>query len=295
MMSMSYLFLFFISILYLTFFFKYPQILQKVSFESFSFFVKIMIPSIIPMYLLSNIILNNKVTQQLMSILKPIFHKFDCSYSISLFITNIIVGNPTGIINIIKALKAKVITTDDAAILIECSSFMNPLFIITFCKLNKLESLATFLIISNILANYIIFLSHKTKKMNIQIENYKLDIISIINNSSTIILNIFSIFYFINILKAPLNILKLPNEFLIIFDFIEISSGLNHISSSMNSNYLKYLLITILVTFTGLSILLQSINEIKKAPNNRCLIRLFLKGRLYQMIIVIFLFLIFFK
>ena len=290
---MSYLFLFIITILYLIFLLKYPLILQQTSLNSFSFFIKVMIPSIIPMYILSNLILYNKVAQRIMSFFKIFFNRFDNSFSISLFIINILVGNPTGIINIIKAHKEHLISDDDASILVKCCSFINPLFIISFTSLYNMRRFGLFIIVINIISNYIIMLFYKKKKMNFKIENIKIDIISLITNSSHIILNIFAIFYFINIIKTPLEVYKAPNFIVLILDFLELSSGLNHIITCNLNLYIKMMIMLFLVSTTGLSIILQSISEIKKAPNYRCLIKNYISGRIYQMIIVFLFFIIF--
>ena len=290
---MSYLFLFITTILYLIFFLKYPLILQKVSFNSFTFFIKVMIPSIIPMYILSNLILYNRITQKFMLIFKPFFNKFDNTFCISLFITNILVGNPTGIINIIKAHNEKLISNDDALILVKCSSFINPLFIISFANLYNIKKFGIFIIVINIISNYIIMLFTKKKTISSKIAETKIDIIDLITNSSHIILNIFAIFYFINIIKAPLEVLNLPSSIVFLFDFLELSSGLNHVISSNLIFYIKKILMLFIVSTTGLSIILQSLYEIKKAPNSRYLIKNYILGRFYQVIIVFLFFVIF--
>ena len=293
MMSMSYLFLFFITIFYIIYFLNNPESLQYTTTESFNVFIKLIIPSIIPMYIVSNMLLNNKFTIKLTSHISYFFKTLESNYSISLFLSSILIGNPSGIINIINAYKNKLISYEDTKVLLKSTCFVNPLFIISFCKYYQIYNYSLFLITSNIIANYLILIFHKKKQKNNSFKIPSINILSIITNSASITLNIFSIYYFINILKTPTNNLRLPIILSILLDFLELSSGTSKIMSYNLKIYTKTLLITILVSLTGLCILLQSINEIKKAPNNQCLLKSFIIGRFYQMTIVIILFIIF--
>lgn len=293
MMCMSYLFLFCFSLLYIIFFINNTQILQTTTYDTFNIFLKVLLPSIIPMYIMSNILINNKITQTLLSKLKPLFKVFDSTYSISLFVSSIFLGNPTSIINIISSYKKNKISYDDTMILLKSCSFINPLFIINFCKENKLMELSYYIIFINIFTNYLLLIIHKHKNTK-NVTNFdKCDIFKLLNNSTLILFNVFIIFYFINIIKSLIYTIDLNIYLKIIFDFLEVTSGINNLIKYPISLNIKKILISLLISSCGLCIILQSLNEIKKVPNNRHFINQYLIGRFYQILINTLLFLIF--
>ena len=144
---MSYFFSFLLVIFYLSFCFLYPNLIKETTIDSINTFLKVLLPSILPMYLISNILINNVFFNKLTYKLKFLFKVFDSPKCITLFLTNILVGSPTSIINIINNYQNKEISYNDLIILIKSSSFMNPLFIFTICKLFHFNILITFYII----------------------------------------------------------------------------------------------------------------------------------------------------
>ena len=132
---MSYFFSFLIAIFYLIFCFLYPNLIKKSTIDTINTFLKVLLPSILPMYVISNILINNVLFNKLTNKLKFLFRVFDSSKSITLFLTNILVGSPSSVINVINSYKNEEISQSDLIILIKSSSFMNPLFIFTICKI----------------------------------------------------------------------------------------------------------------------------------------------------------------
>lgn len=291
---MSYFFSFLIAIFYLIFCFLYPNLIKEATIDTINTFLKILLPSILPMYVISNILINNVLFNKLTNKLKFLFRVFDSSKSITLFLTNILVGSPSSVINVINSYKNEEISKSDLIILIKSSSFMNPLFIFTICKLFHFNLLITFyIILTNILINYIILITNKKKTISSFTYKNKLDFLKLITNSFQMLYNIFIILLFINFLKLPISLID--NKLIqISFSFLEITSGILFINKLNFSLLINIFLIIILLSTNGITICLQAINEIKKVSNSRHLINCFLKNKVYQLVLNLLLFLIFF-
>lgn len=291
---MSYFFSFLIAIFYLIFCFLYPNLIKEATIDTINTFLKVLLPSILPMYVISNILINNVLFNKLTNKLKFLFRVFDSSKSITLFLTNILVGSPSSVINVINSYKNEEISKSDLIILIKSSSFMNPLFIFTICKIFHFNQLITFyFIITNILINYIILITNKKKPISSFTYKNKLDFLKLLTNSFQMLYNIFIILLFINFLKLP--ILLIDNKLIqISFSFLEITSGIISINKLNLPFLINIFLIIILLSTNGITICLQVINEIKKVSNSRHLINGFLKSKVYQLVLNLLLFLIFF-
>ena len=291
---MSYFFYFLMTIFYFIFIFLYPNLIKTTTLNSIETFVKILIPSILPSYILSNILIENPFFNKLTNKLSFLFNVFDSSKSISIFITNILIGSPTTIINCVKNYSNKYISKEDFKILLKSSSFINPLFIINITKTLNIQSyITTYIIIINILINYIILITHKKKKLSIILNNKQVNIFSLLTNSFTILSNIFFIFLFINLIKLPITFIN--NRYIQIpFLFLEITSGIINLNKYSNNIILNIFIIILLISTNGLTICLQSINEIKKVSNNRYFINIFFTSKCYQLLLNILLFVIFF-
>lgn len=291
---MSYFFSFLIAIFYLIFCFLYPNLIKEATIDTINTFLKILLPSILPMYVISNILINNVLFNKLTNKLKFLFRVFDSSKSITLFLTNILVGSPSSVINVINSYKNEEISKSDLIILIKSSSFMNPLFIFTICKLFHFNLLITFyIILTNILINYIILITNKKKTISSFTYKNKLDFLKLLTNSFQMLYSIFIILLFINFLKLPIYLID--NKLIqISFSFLEITSGILFINKLNFSLLINIFLIIILLSTNGITICLQAINEIKKVSNSRHLINCFLKSKVYQLVLNMLLFLIFF-
>ena len=291
---MSYFFSFLLVIFYLSFCFLYPNLIKETTIDSINTFLKVLLPSILPMYLISNILINNVFFNKLTYKLKFLFKVFDSPKCITLFLTSILVGSPTSILNIINNYQNKEISYNDLIILIKSSSFMNPLFIFTICKLFHFNFLITFyIILTNILINYIILITNKKKNISNFVFTNELNFFKLITNSFQMLYNIFIIFLFMNFLKLPISLID--NKLIqILFSILEITSGILSINKFNLPLLLNILIIIILLSTNGITICLQAINEIKKVSNSRHLINGFLKSKVYQLVLNLLLFLIFF-
>ncbi len=290
---MSYFFLFIISLFYLIYFIVNQHEINLIAYNSCLVFVKNLIPSIMPMYIIMNILINNKIFQRINTYFSYLFPVFDSNKSITLFISGIFLGNPTNVINILNSYQKKEITYEDSLNLIKSSSFVNPLFIYSICVLGNFQKYFIFFFISNIISNYLILLFNKRKKLNVFKKTDNINIIEIISKSSSILLNIFGIFVFMNIIKAPLMKINHSIIFRFLVDTIELSSGLFNLLNYSVSLNLKLYLILVLISFNGVTIIFQSFLYIKKMPIPRHFLLSFFKARIIQLLLNTLLFIVF--
>lgn len=217
------------------------------------------IPTIPISYFLGNIILNsNQILYFPFKIINRIT-KFENFHSFTIFIVSIIVGNPTSTILISNSVKDNLISIDEGNKLLTFSSFISIFFI--FFVFEFKYSLLLF--ISQVLASLII-LFYINRGNNINYKEEKIDnftnLTILIQNLPYVLLNILSTMIFTTIIKSIFNT---KNKILLtILSFLEITTGINYILS--NYTGLKLIIISsLLLSFHGIAILLQSLINIK--------------------------------
>lgn len=238
--------LFLLSIFYIIFFFINPNIIKQNILDVCLIFVFQVMPSIIPMYLFSNLLLSSGILGKLNIILKKFLH-FENEYSTSIYLLSILVGNPTTSILINQEVTNKHISIKEGNRLMKFTCFINPLFLLNTCKEHFLILFFSMLLCSLILG-FILKNNNQSNKECI----YSLKITNIINNLPSMLLNILTIMIMVSIIKSPL--LLSSNQIIIYLgDFLEISSGINNIVKTNN-----LFLLCLLVYSNGLSMLLQT-------------------------------------
>lgn len=262
---MRYFFVFIITLFYLILSLIYPSHIKDTTYDVCLIFVKVIIPSIVPMYLLSSLLVNNKFFINLSyNVLKP-FNLFESKDSYSILLSSVLVGNPTTTIVVLTKYKNNKITIKDSNILLSCS-FFNPLFIITSYNLIGISQYIGYLylfcsLISNIL---LLFCNPKSKLTNIN-STSSYSLYDSINKLSSILLNIFILTIVISYVKIPFTSIKFLS---IISSFLDVSTGIFSIAYSNINLTFKIILLTMLLSSSGLSIIMQSIFFIKqKAPD----------------------------
>lgn len=238
--------LFLLSIFYIIFFFINPNIIKQNIIDVCLIFVFQVMPSIIPMYLFSNLLLSSGIPGKLNIILKKFLH-FENEYSTSIYLLSILVGNPTTSILINQEVTNKHISIKEGNRLMKFTFFINPLFLLNTCKEHFLILFFSMLLCSLILG-FILKNNNQSNKECI----YSLKITNIINNLPSMLLNILIIMIIVSIIKSPL---LLSNNKIIIHlgDFLEISSGINNVVKTNN-----LVLLCLLVYSNGLSMFLQT-------------------------------------
>ena len=263
-MIMKKISLFLISIFYIIFFFFYPNIIKQNMIDVCLVFVFQVMPSILPIYLFSNILISCGILGKLSFILNKVFH-FENEYSCSIYLLSILVGNPTTSILINQEINNYHISQNEGIRLTKFTCFVNPLFLLNTCK-----HYFILLFLSMIITSIIIGYFSPNKKINKNDCIYQLSINSVLHNIPSMMLNVLVIMILISILKSPLSLLSGHPVITYLGDLLEISSGISHIISSNN-----LFLICLLVYSNGLCMLLQTIQVstfIK--PSTFCLYRL---------------------
>lgn len=220
-------------------------------------------PSIFIFYNISSYLINNNSFIKLSYVLK-IFIKFDSHKAYSLLLINIFLGNPGTCKLINDSFDNNEISANDFIRLNDTSFFMNPLFVISFTNiyfyLVYLFCCFTYIKIYNILYN--VNISNNYIYNNTYIKFSFPMLISSINSSINILLNIAGIITFFNVLKNTIififDIFNIPISN-ILFAFLEVASGLKQIQTYNNS-----IIYMLLFSSQGLCILFQSYSFINK-------------------------------
>ncbi len=254
-MSMKKLSLFFSLILYLVFILLHPYIIRNNLLATSIIFITIIMPSMLPMYIICNLLSNNNLlSKTLYPVFKKLMH-FENSTSLSIYLLSFLVGNPTATILINQANLKNAISLNESKRLTCLTFFMNPLFIINTCG-----KLSFIIIISSFLSSIII--GHLLKNNNFtsnEIIN-KISFFDIINNTPTILLNIYVLMQVITIIKSPFILLNTPWPISYILDSLDISTGLLNIFNYPLPNFLKFVLLNLLIHSNGLCITFQMSN-----------------------------------
>ncbi len=295
---MRYFFIFIITLFYILISLIYPSYFKDATYDVSNILIKVLIPSIVPMYVLSSILVNNYFFIKLSHKLFKPFNVFESINSPAIFLSSMLVGNPTTTILVLEKYKNNEITLSDTNIILS-NSFINPLFVINSFKLVGINiSFAYLYIICNFLCNFIFLYFKPYKKFKETTIQNKYSFYDTINQISPLLLNIFIITLLISYLKIPFTISNNLNLFITIpLNFLEVSTGFLNIAN-YNINFdLKIIILVILLSSTGLSIVIQTIYFIKqKAPDN---IRYFIKSMIINRIkLILFntiLFTLFFK
>lgn len=248
----------------------------------------IIIPSILPMYVIGNLLLCNRGVFRPLFILTNNYLHFENELSCLIFWISILIGNPTTSSLIIDSVDKGQISNQEANRLMRATSHLSPIFIWIISG-----ELISFLILffSLIIASVIILhLSKNEVKTTTLIQNtsYFQTINKIIDNGPMVLLKILLIMIMINFFKTfclsfcPTSIL---NYLLYLFSLLEITLGTSFINSQTLPLLGKLLWLGILLSTTCLSLILQVIN----CCNNRLNINNYLKFRFIHLALTVLL------
>ena len=198
---MRYFFILIITFIYLLISFVYPSNFKVATYDVCKIFIEIIFPSIVPMYIISLIINNNKLFIKLCYKIFKRFSIFESINSPSLFVTSILIGNPSTTIIAMSKYKNKEITLNDTNLIIS-SSFINPLFILNSFKYVELNTTyALFFILSLLFSNIIIITRNGKHHLNIIDIKNNFSLFESINSLPSLLLNIFIISIIVNYIK----------------------------------------------------------------------------------------------
>ena len=252
---------------------------------SINLFIKNIFPSIFPMFIVSNILVDISFPKFLGSVFNKLFQRLfkTSGYSAFVFFMSMITGFPSSAKYINDLINKKLISSVEAQKILSFTFFSNPLFIVNTVGYSFLHStrIGFLILISHILGNIITGLIFRNW---ITYNNYDLvihfgfrDLCNAINNSNIfkivfdsiknsleILINIFGIVTFFLII---INIIfKIPNNYfeILITGIIEMTTGLKFLSMSNYPQIVKILTSTFFISFGGLSVHAQIMDILKE-------------------------------
>ena len=261
--------------------FDHSNIINNTIINSSKIWFYNIIPSLFPIYIIIDLLINYDILSYLNFILKPISKLFKININSSIiFILSLLSGFPSNSKYINTYLDNNSISLIDANKLLMFTHFSNPLFIINSIGKNFLHNKIIGLIIlfSHYITNIFIGLINRNYLSNININYYyknkKNSFMTTLTNSIYNTIKILFLLYgiitvfmiIINIINVNLNLNPLIKS--IISGLLEITTGIYY-SSNLNINIIyKSCLITFFLSFGGLSIHMQVFGILNKYKLN---------------------------
>ena len=249
---------------------------------------KNIVPNLLPMFIITSLIIESNLIINICNIFGKLFNKiFKCSnYGIFIYFLSLFTGSPSNAKYINDLVNNNLISNTLSDKLLLFTSNYNTLLIYSLLTLYLNKSISIKIIIIIIISNIIVGLIFRNINYIDLKTNYikrKINISKIIKDTIDTLLMILGTLIFFNII---INLLPIKNMLLknILNGFLEITTGLKGLEYLDISTNIKILLSTVYLSFGGLSIHTQ-IKSI--LPDTNYI--LFLKSRLYAIIISIIL------
>lgn len=242
--------------------------------DNINIWIKYIVVSIGPTFIIGNLLLKYPFISFLFyPILKKIMH-FENQKACSLFLLSILCGNPSTVILINDSFVNNSISKFEANRLLCFCSHSSFLFIINFYGLNKGLIIIFIQVISSIIISFLLKNKNNyTYNINNSNINNNIDFNNVINKIPNILFNVLIILIITSYIKWFLCFLF--NDF-ILFDFLELTNGLIKFKNN-------FILSNILISCSGIAIILQVFSNIKKTDLS---FNQFLKFRIIHMLIV---------
>lgn len=245
----------------------YPNLSKELIYDILELWLTKVLVSLLPFYLLSNLLLQYPfISKLLYPVLKKIFH-FENQKSCSLFLISFITGNPTSSILVINSVKKEEISISEGNRLLRCTVLSSPLFTITMTA-----PYGWYVYLSEIIVSclFMIFSYSKKGESKDFTKKSKFSIFDLAEQTPSIMLEILASMLVIGLLKLPivqlLSSFNLGNNIMVQYplDLIELTTGLNNISKYNIEPLLKVFLSCFLLSFGGVTIIIQVLSQIKK-------------------------------
>ncbi len=249
---------------------------------SLNLWVKNIIPSMFPFFIISDILIQYHITNYIPNILKKTFSKIlKINNNILTIITlSIISGFPNSARIINQMYTERTITKEEANNTLLFTHFSNPIFILSTVALFFLhnEKYGKIILISHYLGNIIIAIiinNNNTNKTNytkktVKSQNFTKVLINSIKStidSLLTILGTITVFLILaNILTNKLNLSPYTSS--IIKGLLEITSGIYSLSQLTIPNIYKVTISTMFISFGGLSVHLQILSQLTNVKIN---------------------------
>lgn len=249
---------------------------------------KNIVPNLLPMFIITSLIIESNLIINICNIFGKLFNKiFKCSnYGIFIYFLSLFTGSPSNAKYINDLVNNNLISNTLSDKLLLFTSNYNILLIYSLLTLYLNKSISIKIISIIVMSNIIVGLIFRNINYIDLKTNYikrKINISKIIKDTLDTLLMILGTLIFFNII---INLLPIKNMLLknILNGFLEITTGLKGLEYLDISTNIKILLSTMYLSFGGLSIHTQ-IKSILPDTNYT----LFLKSRLYAVIISIIL------
>lgn len=284
----------------LIFIFKNNKEVANVIIEAVNLFLKKVFVSLFPMFILNDILINLNIPYYFYLLFNKLFLKVFKTSGLGayVFIMSLISGTPSNAYILKELVELEKISLEEANHFLTFTYFSNPLFLSVMLSTIFNTRVVLKIILCHYIANIIIgiLIRNKAPKIannkNILKTNWKITLTKSINKSITTLLMILGTISFYMLLTFIITSL-LPNNCLIktiISGFLEITNGLNTMTSLNILNQIKEIIASAIISFGGLSIHTQ-IKAILEDTNMNY--SYFLKGRIMQSIISVILIMIF--
>lgn len=239
---------------------------------SMNIWIKSIIPSLFPFFIISDILINYNVTNYIPRSIRKIFKKiFNTSDNvITIFFLSLISGFPSNARNTKTMYEMNLITKEEASHALTFTHFSNPLFILGTISVFffQNEKLGIIILISHYISNIIIGLIFR-KYNTVSNINYTLTakksqsfptifIRAIKNSIDTLLTILGTLTCFLVLSSLIINNLSLtPYNSTILKGILEITMGLENLSLLNISDIYKTVLSTMFISFGGLSVHMQ--------------------------------------
>ena len=287
----------FISIIFI---FKNNKEVANVILEAVNLFFKKVFVSLFPMFILNDILINLNIPYYFYLLFNKLFLKvFHISgLGAYVFIMSLISGTPSNAYILKELVELEKLSIEEANHFLTFTYFSNPLFLTVMLSTIFNARIVLKIILCHYIANIIIGILMRNKAPKI-VTNQKYtqnksksSIIKSINKSiSTLLMILGTICFYMLLTFIVMNLL--PDNLLIktlISGFLEITNGLNTITSLNIFIQIKEIIATTIISFGGLSIHTQIKSILENTNMNYSY---FLKGRIMQSIISVILIMIF--
>ena len=271
-------------------------LISKTIITSFDIWFNTLVPSMFPMFILSDILINYNFTDYIPNkIINCISKLFNISKNAVLVIfLSMISGFPTNAINIRNALDKNLISKNEAEHLLLFNHFANPLFVLETIGVFYLNNnkYGIIILLSHILGNIIIGILSRKKNYysndnyiskNYKSQNFGNVLSSSIKKSIDCLLMVSgSVTLFLVLSTLIINVFNLNGYLsMIIQGILEMTMGTSYLSILDISDIIKVVVSTMIISFGGLSIHLQVISVL----DDKIRYRNYFVGRIYQMFI----------
>ena len=287
----------FISIIFI---FKNNKEVANVILEAVNLFFKKVFVSLFPMFILNDILINLNIPYYFYLLFNKLFLKVFHTSGLGayIFIMSLISGTPSNAYILKELVELEKLSIEEANHFLTFTYFSNPLFLTVMLSTIFNARIVLKIILCHYIANIIIGILMRNKAPKI-VTNQKYtqnksksSIIKSINKSiSTLLMILGTICFYMLLTFIVTNLL--PDNLLIktlISGFLEITNGLNTITSLNIFIQIKEIIASAIISFGGLSIHTQ-IKAILENTNMNY--SYFLKGRIMQSIISVILIILF--